>query len=128
MERECIVFIGPPGAGKGTQAKRVASRRGILHVAAGDVLRHPEYGGALRAYADAGTLAPDEAVFAAIRRRLAQPDAASGFVLDGFPRTLAQFALLHGNSALPGALPPFLVPDAIVMLEVPDDVIVERVS
>ena len=89
-----IVFVGPPGAGKGTQSARLARILGIPHVASGDLLRavraqDTPLGNEAKRYMDAGQLVPDDLTIRIIEERLAQPDAAHGVILDGFPRTLA---------------------------------------
>jgi adenylate kinase len=90
-----LVLLGPPGAGKGTQATRVAARFGAPHIATGDIFRAnvaegTELGRAAQEYMDRGDLVPDDVVIAMVMERLADPDCASGFVLDGFPRTVNQ--------------------------------------
>jgi len=90
-----IVLLGPPGAGKGTQAARVAGRFGAPHIATGDIFRAnvaegTELGRAAQEYMDRGDLVPDDVVIAMVMERLAGDDCASGFVLDGFPRTVTQ--------------------------------------
>ena len=90
-----IVILGPPGAGKGTQAKLIAKDAGIPHIATGDIIREmkehdTELGREVRAIYDRGDLIPDELMIELIRERLSQSDTADGFVLDGFPRTLSQ--------------------------------------
>ena len=87
-----IVFMGPPGAGKGTQAERIVSRFGIPHISTGDAFRQAmqELGLKAKEYVSQGLLVPDEITNGIVRERLAQPDCARGFLLDGFPRTLAQ--------------------------------------
>ena len=94
-----ILLLGPQGSGKGTQAKRIAAEYGIPHVATGDMFRDAiaagtELGERVRPIYESGALVPDELTVALIRERLAQPDARDGFVLDGFPRNLAQAAAL----------------------------------
>lgn len=90
-----VLFIGPQGSGKGTQAKRLAAVRGIPHIATGDIFRaaiagQTELGQLVKPYLDSGQLVPDELTIGLIRERLQQPDTEGGFVLDGFPRTMAQ--------------------------------------
>jgi len=90
-----IVFMGPPGAGKGTQAERIVSRFGIPHISTGDAFRQAMQEGTplglkAKEYVSQGLLVPDEITNGIVRERLAQPDCARGFLLDGFPRTLAQ--------------------------------------
>jgi adenylate kinase len=90
-----IVLLGPPGAGKGTQAARVAKRFRCPHIATGDIFRAnvaegTELGRAAQEYMDRGDLVPDEVVIAMVMERLAEADCAEGFVLDGFPRTVTQ--------------------------------------
>lgn len=90
-----IVLLGPPGAGKGTQASFLAAARGIPQISTGDMLRaamreQSALGRAARRYVEAGELVPDSLVTELVRERIAQPDCAAGFILDGFPRTVGQ--------------------------------------
>jgi len=100
-----IVFIGPPGAGKGTQCKRLAEHFGISHLSTGDMLRsvrkQSSLGKLIASYIDAGRLAPDSLVMRIINRRLEHADCENGCLFDGFPRTLVQARLLdeHLSSA-----------------------------
>ena len=119
-----LVLVGPPGAGKGTQAVRLAERLQVPHVSTGDLFRanlteKTELGLEAQRYMDQGTLVPDEVTVAMVRDRLAKDDAAKGFILDGFPRNVAQAdaldELLNGDPL-----------DAVVSLEVPQGVLVER--
>jgi len=122
-----LILIGPPGAGKGTQAEYLVERFQIPHISSGDMLRAAVAAGtALGNQADgfmkAGQLVPDELVIAMIIERTAQPDCAKGFVLDGFPRTRPQAEALAVNLEKAG-----VTLDAVVLIEVPDSRILERV-
>ena len=99
-----IVLLGPPGAGKGTQAAQIACRFGAPHIATGDIFRAnvaegTELGRAAQEYMDLGDLVPDEVVIAMVMERLAEDDCESGFVLDGFPRTVNQAEALDRRLA-----------------------------
>ncbi|MER8162804.1 adenylate kinase [Streptomyces sp. NPDC094472] len=123
-----IVLIGPPGAGKGTQARFLAERFSIPVISAGDLFRvHVTAGTALgrkaREYMDAGALVPDEMTAAMMADRLAEEDAASGFLLDGFPRTVRQAELLHQTLVDQDA-----ALDHVLAFEVPDDHVVRRLA
>jgi len=122
-----IIFVGPPGAGKGTQATRLAERRGIPHVSTGDLFRAAvtqgtPLGKRADGYMKAGQLVPDELTIEMLLERIAKPDANTGFLLDGFPRTLPQAKALEQALAGIGA-----AIDAVVVLDVPDDRIVARI-
>ncbi|HVT43922.1 MAG TPA: adenylate kinase [Thermoanaerobaculia bacterium] len=123
-----IVLIGPPGSGKGTQAKLLADRLDIPHISTGDILRdavrkETELGRRAAPIMAEGGLVPDDLMIGIIGERLAEPDAGNGFILDGFPRTVLQAekldALMAGNGN--GAL-------RVVHLLVPDDLIVRRIA
>ncbi len=121
-----LVFLGPPGAGKGTQAARVSARLGIPHIATGDMLRQEvaaatELGAEVRAIMERGDLVPDELVTDMLLARVARPDAAAGFVLDGFPRTRAQAEALAAALGEEGLT-------AVVYFDVAEDEIVRRIS
>lgn len=96
-----LVFLGPPGAGKGTQARELAHEWVVPHLSTGDMLREATAAGhglglEAKRYMDHGALVPDEVIIGLMRERLARPDAAQGFIVDGFPRTIAQAeALAH---------------------------------
>jgi adenylate kinase len=120
-----ILIMGPPGSGKGTQAARIAERRGLAHISTGDMLRAAmaagtELGSRVKDVVDRGDLVPDDLMLELVLDRLSQPDAANGFLLDGFPRTVAQ------AMALVDALEGEQVLERIILLEVPDEVLVER--
>ena len=123
-----LVFLGPPGAGKGTQAKAVAARYAVPHVSSGDIFR-AEIGRAsplgrqIKSYVESGRLVPDELTTQAVTSRLREKDCAGGWVLDGFPRTEGQARAL--DEAL-GASKTKL--DAVVCLTLDSEVIVERMS
>lgn len=123
-----LVMIGPPGAGKGTQAVRIASRYGIAHIATGDIFRNAvkektPLGLKARGYMEKGQLVPDEIVIDMIAERLEEPDCRSGFVLDGFPRTLKQAQALDG---VLGRLALSL--DRVMLVDVSFDELVKRAT
>jgi adenylate kinase len=121
-----LLLLGPPGAGKGTQAQRLGAKLGVPQVSTGDMLRaavaaRTPVGQQAQAFMDRGELVPDEVVIAVAEERLRQPDTAAGFVLDGFPRTPAQARALD---ALLQKLGRSL--ERVVSIRVEDDVLVER--
>ncbi len=123
-----LVFMGPPGAGKGTQAKAVAAQYKVPHVSSGDIFRgeiaaKTPLGLKLKSYLDCGALVPDEITVKAVTGRLAAADCARGWLLDGFPRTDGQAKALDAGLAAGGAKL-----SAVVNLEVDPEVIVERMS
>ncbi len=123
-----IVLLGAPGAGKGTQGQKLVEEYGIAHISTGDLLRaavkaQSELGKQAKAYMDAGQLVPDSLVIDLVKERLAQPDAQKGFMLDGFPRNIAQAETLDAElAAMDVAL------DAALLVDVPFAVIVDRLS
>jgi adenylate kinase len=121
-----LVLVGPPGAGKGTQAERLAEQLDVPHISTGDLFRanlkqETPLGVEAKRYMDRGELVPDEVTVAMVRERLAEADAGKGFILDGFPRTVSQAGSLSEILAAAGT-----ELDAIVEFAVPDDVVVER--
>jgi adenylate kinase len=122
-----VLFFGPPGSGKGTQASRLATTMGIPQISTGDLLRaHVAKGTELGAIAkpimEAGELVPDDLVTRMLEARLAEPDAAQGALFDGYPRTLAQAESLEALLAVMGRKI-----DVVLFLEVLDDVIIDRI-
>ena len=102
-----LLFIGPPGAGKGTQASKVAERLGIPHISTGDMFRHhvsndTDLGRQVKAIMEAGDYVPDEITIAMLSERIGQDDAQAGYILDGFPRTVAQVESLDGLLGVDG--------------------------
>ena len=123
-----LIVLGPPGAGKGTQAQRLVANHGLVQLSTGDMLRaaaaaQTPIGLEAKAIMDAGSLVPDNLVIGIISDRLEDDDVKSGFILDGFPRTLKQ------ADALEALLSEKAVPlDGVVLLKVDDDALVERVA
>jgi adenylate kinase len=123
-----VVLLGPPGAGKGTQAQIIAGRLAVPAISTGDIFRanvsgHTELGRQAKSYMDAGDLVPDEITVAMVKDRLAEPDAKAGFLLDGFPRTISQAeqlreSLVEISSHL----------DCVLELVVDEDELVRRLS
>lgn len=116
------MLFGPPGAGKGTQASRISSLTGKPQVSTGDMLRAAvasgsELGAEAKGYMEAGLLVPDEVIIGLISERLQEPDAVSGLLLDGYPRTIAQAEALAEVEEV----------SVVISIEVPDEAIVERI-
>jgi adenylate kinase len=123
-----VVFLGPPGSGKGTQAKLTSQRLAVPSVSTGDMLRAAVKEGSplgqkAKAVMESGELVPDNVVMGLIRERVSQPDARKGFLLDGYPRTLAQAESLERLLSDDGA-----ALDAVVNFVVPEDVLVGRLT
>lgn len=121
-----LLIVGPPGAGKGTQAARIAEELSIPAISTGDIFRdnvsqETELGVLAKSYMDAGEYVPDSVTNDMVRSRLAEPDAAEGFLLDGYPRTLDQVEALDGMLAELGT--PL---DRVLLLEADTDTVVER--
>lgn len=123
-----VVLLGPPGAGKGTQAERVAKSCEVPHVSTGDMLRDSvakgtELGKLAKGYMERGELVPDDVIIGIVKERLLEPDAEKGFILDGFPRTLAQAIALESELSSLGR-----TIDFVVNIEVSDEEVVRRIS
>ena len=119
-----MLILGPQGAGKGTQANRIAAEYGLAHIATGDMLRSSIAAGdplGVKPILDRGLLVPDDVMIELIRDRLSEPDAENGFVLDGFPRTMAQAEALDAMLRDIGR-----DLDVVFELQVPDDVSIAR--
>ena len=119
-----LILLGAPGAGKGTQAEVICDRLGIPAVSTGNILREAmkkgtEMGMKAKAYIDSGALVPDDVIISIIKERLAADDCRGGFILDGVPRTVAQAEALEEMG---------VEIDAVIDIEVPDEVIVKRLS
>ncbi len=121
------VFLGPPGAGKGTQAVKIAKKHSLVHISTGDMLREAvkegtELGKLAKSYMDKGELVPDDVIVGIIRERLSKEDVKkNGFILDGFPRTLPQ------AKALDNMLSELNMPlDKVIYLNVPDEEVIKR--
>ncbi len=118
-----IIFLGPPGAGKGTQAQRVCAALNIPQISTGDILRRAmkdqtPTGLKAKAFVDAGQLVPDDVMIDIVRERLAQEDCQQGYILDGFPRTTLQAEALEKIAEI----------DAVIDLDVADEKLIERLS
>jgi len=118
-----LIFLGPPGAGKGTQASGVSAHLHVPHISTGDMFRaaiknETPTGLEAKRYIDAGQLVPDSVVIAMVRERLAMDDCKNGYLLDGFPRTVEQAKELDK----------FAAPDAVVEIGVPDEIVMTRLT
>ncbi|MFW6110566.1 MAG: adenylate kinase [Thermoproteota archaeon] len=118
-----IVLLGPPGAGKGTYASRLTKDLGIPHISTGDMVREEinaetELGKRIKEYSAKGELVPDKIIIDLLKNRLNEPDCKGGFILDGFPRTIQQAEALERISDI----------DVVINLEVPDEIIIKRLS
>ncbi len=118
-----LIFLGPPGAGKGTQAERISERYGIAHISTGDMLRKhmregTPLGVAAKGYVDKGELVPDQVIIDMVGQRIQEPDCQAGYLFDGFPRTVAQAEALLELSDI----------DMVINIDVPAPCIVERIG
>lgn len=123
-----MIFLGPPGAGKGTQAVKLAAKYGIAHISTGDMLREhvkseTDLGKQAKSYMDSGRLVPDELIIEMVKKRLREDDAKKGFILDGFPRTVKQAEALDELLESEG-----IKLDAVVFLDVDEETLVRRLS
>jgi adenylate kinase len=121
-----LVLIGPPGAGKGTQATRLSELLQVPHISTGDLFRahirdQTPLGQDVRRYLDAGQLVPDEVTNEMVRERLAEPDTVNGFLLDGFPRNIAQADVLDAILAKSG-----IKLDAVIEFQIDEEIVVQR--
>ena len=122
-----VVFTGAPGCGKGTQARILKEKTGIAHLSTGEMLRQyaqkdTPLGRELKAALDKGEFASDEMIIEMVKNRIAEPDCKHGFILDGFPRTLPQAEVLEDMLAEKG-----IKLDAVLEIQVPDEIIMERI-
>lgn len=118
-----LIFLGPPGAGKGTQAEKISELYGIAHISTGDMLRSQmregtPLGAEAKGYIDRGELVPDELIVAMVAKRIKEKDCANGFLLDGFPRTVSQAEALNGISDI----------DMVIDIAVPAERLMERIG
>ncbi len=118
-----IIFLGPPGAGKGTQAQRICAALNIPQISTGDILRRAikeqtPTGLKAKSYIDSGALVPDDVIIDIVKERLQQPDAQNGYILDGFPRTVPQAEALEKIADM----------DAVIELDVADEKLIDRLS
>jgi adenylate kinase len=117
-----LIFLGPPGAGKGTYSKRICEQKGWAHISTGDILREnvkhqTELGTKAKEFMDKGELVPDEMIIDMVKARLTQDDAQPGFIFDGFPRTAAQAEALEGITPI----------DTVINLVIPDWVLIQKI-
>src|SRR5256884_8848396 len=114
-----LILLGPPGAGKGTQAEKLSTYLGVRRISTGDILRqnvaeNTDLGKKAKAFMDSGKLVPDDLVIAMTERRLKEPDAKKGFILDGFPRTIAQAEALSKLTKIDAVVSLFLEPEELI--------------
>lgn len=128
IKKKNLVFLGPPGAGKGTLSDPLMKAENLAHISTGDILRAEikngtELGNSAKSYMDAGKLVPDEIVAGMVAKRLASDDCKAGFILDGFPRTVPQAELLDKAMKEIG-----MTLDAVVLFDAPVDLLIQRLT
>jgi len=119
-----LILLGPPGAGKGTQAEVLVKKLGVPQISTGDILRSAVKNGTpvglkAKAYMDAGDLVPDDVIIGVVKERLAADDCKNGYIFDGMPRTIAQAEALDAQN---------VIIDTVLSIEAPDDLIIRRLS
>lgn len=128
IRKKNLVFLGPPGAGKGTLSAPLMEDEKLAHISTGDILRAEiaagsELGRSAKSYMDAGKLVPDEVVAGMVGRKLSSPECAGGFILDGFPRTVAQAGLLADAMAKIG-----MKLDGVILFDAPEELLLKRLT
>ncbi|MEN3011537.1 MAG: adenylate kinase [Dictyoglomus thermophilum] len=124
---KAIIFLGPPGAGKGTHAKEVSQTLNIPHISTGDIFREhvknqTELGIKVKSYLDSGSLVPDELVWEVVKDRISKEDCKNGFILDGFPRTIPQAEMLEKYLKEKNAV------IKVIYLDASDELVIKRLS
>jgi len=119
-----LILLGPPGAGKGTQAEVLVKKLGVPQISTGDILRSAVKNGTpvglkAKAYMDAGDLVPDDVIIGVVKERLTADDCKNGYIFDGMPRTIAQAEALDAQN---------VIIDTVLSIEVPDEIIIRRLS
>lgn len=128
IRKKNLVFLGPPGAGKGTLSAPLMEDEKLAHISTGDILRAEiaagsELGRSAKSFMDAGKLVPDEVVAGMVGRKLSSPECAGGFILDGFPRTVAQAGLLEEAMAKIG-----MKLDGVILFDAPEELLLKRLT
>ena len=128
IRKKNLVFLGPPGAGKGTLSAPLMEDEKLAHISTGDILRAEiaagtELGRSAKSFMDAGKLVPDEVVAGMVGKKLSSPECAGGFILDGFPRTVAQAGLLDEAMAKIG-----MKLDGVILFDAPEELLLKRLT
>jgi len=128
IRKKNLVFLGPPGAGKGTLSAPLMEDEKLAHISTGDILRAEiaagsELGRSAKSFMDAGKLVPDEVVAGMVGKKLSSPECAGGFILDGFPRTVAQAGLLEETMAKIG-----MKLDGVILFDAPEELLLKRLT